>query len=57
MDALVAEGVEVTVSQTGDMRVDFRQWGWFPEVGTTVDNRGALAQNVPEGDNDEPLIQ
>ncbi|KAG6875964.1 hypothetical protein C0993_006549, partial [Termitomyces sp. T159_Od127] len=50
MDALLAEGVEVTVGQTGDMRVDFRQWGWFPEVETIVNNQEAVAQDVPEGD-------
>jgi len=31
-DALVAEGVEVTVGRTGEMRVDFSRWGWFPEI-------------------------
>jgi methylated-DNA-protein-cysteine methyltransferase-like protein len=29
-DALVAEGVEVTTGRTGDLRVDFGRWGWFP---------------------------
>jgi methylated-DNA-protein-cysteine methyltransferase-like protein len=31
--ALVAEGVQVVTSRTGDMKVDFTRWGWFP---TTV---------------------
>ncbi|KAH0582145.1 hypothetical protein H2248_011799 [Termitomyces sp. 'cryptogamus'] len=57
MDALVAEGVEVTDGQNGDMRVNFRQWGWFPEVGTIEVGRGVVAQDVPEGDNDEPQSQ
>jgi methylated-DNA-protein-cysteine methyltransferase related protein len=32
-DALVAEGVEVTTGRTGELRVDFATWGWFPEPG------------------------
>ncbi|KAF8162643.1 MGMT family protein [Crassisporium funariophilum] len=31
-DALVAEGVHVTTGRTGDMRVDFKEFGWFPSV-------------------------
>ena len=30
-DALVAEGVEVTVGRTGELRVALTQWGWFPQ--------------------------
>ncbi|CAK5262539.1 unnamed protein product [Mycena citricolor] len=33
-DALEAEGVEVTVTAGGQMKVDFRECGWFPEPGT-----------------------
>ncbi|KAJ7126416.1 MGMT family protein [Mycena crocata] len=33
-DTLEAEGVEVTVGRTGDLRVDFSVCGWFPEPGT-----------------------
>jgi methylated-DNA-protein-cysteine methyltransferase related protein len=29
-DALVVEGVEVTTGRTGELRVDFGRWGWFP---------------------------
>ncbi len=29
-DALVAEGVEVTTGRTGELRVDLREYGWFP---------------------------
>ncbi|KAG6871697.1 hypothetical protein C0995_001218 [Termitomyces sp. Mi166 len=54
MDALVAEGVDVTVSRNGDMRVDFRQWGWFPEVGNIEVDQGAVVQDVPESNDDEP---
>ncbi|KAJ7223910.1 MGMT family protein [Mycena rebaudengoi] len=31
-DVLEAEGVEVTVGRTGDLRVDFAVCGWFPET-------------------------
>jgi len=30
-DALFAEGVEVTVGRTGELRVALTQWGWFPQ--------------------------
>ncbi|EIW52206.1 DNA binding methylated-DNA-cysteine S-methyltransferase [Trametes versicolor FP-101664 SS1] len=33
-DALVAEGVDVEVTRSGDMKVNMRQYGWFPAVGT-----------------------
>jgi len=32
-DELVAEGVEVLTGRTGEMKVDFREYGWFPEPG------------------------
>jgi methylated-DNA-protein-cysteine methyltransferase-like protein len=31
-DALVAEGVDVTTGRTGELRVDFGQYGWFPSI-------------------------
>ncbi|KAJ7771159.1 MGMT family protein [Mycena maculata] len=31
---LEAEGVEVTVGRTGEMKVDFSVYGWFPEPGS-----------------------
>ena len=31
-DALEAEGVEVTDGRTGEMRVDLRMYGWFPNT-------------------------
>jgi len=40
-DALVAEGIEVTVGRTGELRVDFGRWGWFPapeQVDRTAQN-------------------
>ena len=29
--ALEAEGVEVTVGRTGELRVSFQEYGWFPD--------------------------
>jgi len=29
-EALEAEGVQVIVGRSGEMRIDFAQWGWFP---------------------------
>jgi methylated-DNA-protein-cysteine methyltransferase related protein len=46
-DALEAEGVEVAVGRTGEFRVDFGAWGWFPEVGT-VDIGVALHEEAEE---------
>ena len=31
---LEAEGIEVSVGRTGDMRVDMKRYGWFPAAGT-----------------------
>ncbi|EPS94653.1 DNA binding methylated-DNA--cysteine S-methyltransferase [Fomitopsis schrenkii] len=31
---LEAEGTEVSVGRTGDMRVDLKRYGWFPAPGT-----------------------
>jgi methylated-DNA-protein-cysteine methyltransferase-like protein len=47
-DALVAEGVEVTMGRTGELRVDFGSWGWFP----APDPVGSIAQNLAEEDED-----
>ncbi|KAJ7482403.1 MGMT family protein [Mycena galericulata] len=33
-DELEAEGVEVAVGRTGEMKVDLSVFGWFPEPGT-----------------------
>jgi methylated-DNA-protein-cysteine methyltransferase-like protein len=33
-DELEAEGVEVSTGRTGEMRIDFVRWGWFPQVGS-----------------------
>jgi methylated-DNA-protein-cysteine methyltransferase related protein len=39
-DELEAEGVEVSTGRTGEMRIDFVRWGWFPQVGSI---------NLPDG--------
>jgi methylated-DNA-protein-cysteine methyltransferase-like protein len=33
-DELEAEGVDVSTGRTGEMRIDFAIWGWFPQVGS-----------------------
>lgn len=50
-DALIAEGVEVTVGRTGEMRVDFSRWGWFPEI-EQADN-AATENGNSDSDPDE----
>ncbi|KAI0694086.1 MGMT family protein [Cerioporus squamosus] len=53
-DALVAEGVEVTTTRAGDFKVDLRQYGWFPAVGSVdigVDLEGE--EGAGEGDAEE----
>ncbi|KAF9467580.1 MGMT family protein [Collybia nuda] len=32
-EALTAEGIEVSTGRTGDLRIDFSSWGWFPQPG------------------------
>lgn len=49
-EALEAEGVEVTVGRTGELRVDFGRWGWFPDVGTVV--VGAAEEEDEDEDED-----
>ena len=33
-EELEAEGVDVSTGRTGEMRIDFVRWGWFPPVGS-----------------------
>ncbi len=33
-DALVAEGIDVVATRSGELKVDLRQYGWFPAPGT-----------------------
>ena len=33
-DELEAEGVEVSTGRTGEIRIDFVRWGWFPQIGS-----------------------
>ncbi|TFK35677.1 MGMT family protein [Crucibulum laeve] len=51
-DQLVAEGVEVTEGRTGDLRVDFTRWGWFPAPGT-VGPAAEEDRDDPDQDQDE----
>ncbi|EJF56060.1 MGMT family protein [Dichomitus squalens] len=33
-DALVAEGVDVVTTRSGELKIDLREYGWFPAPGT-----------------------
>lgn len=48
-DELEAEGVEVSTGRTGDMRVDFGRWGWFPQAGS-IDLPDNVDVNGEEGE-------
>jgi len=55
-DELEAEGVEVSTGRTGEMRIDFVRWGWFPQVGGVDLPDGvnmAAADSGEEQDGDE----
>lgn len=45
-EALEAEGVEVTVSRSGELHVDLGAWGWFPAPGTI--DFGSANADAPE---------
>lgn len=47
-EELEAEGVDVSTGRTGEMRIDFVRWGWFPPVGSVDLPDGVNIQ----GDND-----
>ncbi|KAH7917718.1 DNA binding methylated-DNA-cysteine S-methyltransferase, partial [Leucogyrophana mollusca] len=49
---LEAEGVEVTQGRSGDLRVNFGAWGWFPAVGSIDLGEHGGAQGS-EGEDDE----
>jgi methylated-DNA-protein-cysteine methyltransferase-like protein len=52
--ALEAEGIEVATGRTGDLRVNFEQFGWFPAVGTIdLPDRGGPEQESNEGDEED----
>jgi len=48
-DELEAEGVEVSTGRTGEMRVDFGRWGWFPQIGS-VDLPGTVDLGEEDGE-------
>ncbi|EMD39834.1 hypothetical protein CERSUDRAFT_103774 [Gelatoporia subvermispora B] len=35
---LEAEGIDVTQTRSGDLKVDLHRWGWFPEAGSIDTN-------------------
>ena len=43
-DALQAEGVEVTTGRNGEMRVNLREFGWFPSIAEL---------NLPQNQDDD----
>ena len=54
-DALVAEGVEVVTTRSGELKVDLREYGWFPapgtiDIGVEIDEPGSSGG---EEDNEE----
>ena len=51
-DALQAEGVEVTTGRNGEMRVNLREFGWFPSISELNP-----VQNSDDDDNDVPETQ
>ena len=50
-DELEAEGVEVSTGRTGEMRIDFVRWGWFPQVGSVALPDGV--QVAEDGDDED----
>ncbi|PFH53628.1 hypothetical protein AMATHDRAFT_73426 [Amanita thiersii Skay4041] len=48
-EALEAEGIEVTIGRSGDMKVDLGTWGWFP----TRNEVASLDEAVEESSGDE----
>ena len=51
-DALLAEGVYVATTRSGDFKVDLRVYGWFPGVGT-IDTGGEQTENEVGGSGNE----
>ncbi|EIW74243.1 hypothetical protein CONPUDRAFT_67832, partial [Coniophora puteana RWD-64-598 SS2] len=55
-EALEAEGVEVIQTQGGELRVNLREYGWFPDVGTVdtgVENEDEEYAEEGDGEEDE----
>jgi len=52
-DELEAEGVDVSTGRTGEMRIDFGRWGWFPQVGSVDLPDGVSVAEVGEDIDDE----
>jgi len=53
-EALEAEGVEVVETQGGELRVNLKEYGWFPDVGTVdIGVEGEDDEDAEEGDDEE----
>lgn len=49
-DALVAEGVTVTQTRDGEFKVDFSQFGWFPDIPVPAELRDNSPGDWSESD-------
>jgi methylated-DNA-protein-cysteine methyltransferase-like protein len=49
-DTLTAEGVEVSTGRTGELRVDFGRWGWFPQPGQIPGQLDGDEDDGPDSD-------
>ena len=52
-DALLAEGVDVITTRSGEFKVDMRQFGWFPAVGTIDTGVGPEDEGEDEDDGED----
>ncbi|KAI0324396.1 MGMT family protein [Cubamyces sp. BRFM 1775] len=52
-DALIAEGVEVETTRSGELKVNLREYGWFPAVGTIAFQPEALEEASADADAQE----
>ena len=56
-EALEAEGVEVIVGRSGEMRVDLGRWGWFPAVGSVDTGVAAGGEDDQTNQEEDPEEQ
>ena len=50
-DALVAEGIDIVTTRSGELKVNLRQYGWFPAPGTI--DIGVEAEEDGESEGNE----
>ena len=50
-NTLLAEGVDVITTRSGDFKVDLREYGWFPAVGTIDTGEEMEGEDVPENND------